>query len=347
MMLHPSFRYNGRNSNEAGFVEFVHAIAQSGESWEKEHVQFILDWMSDEPEVVVNTSGSTGEPKVWHVRKELMVNSARLTANFFSCFEGTRALLCLPSTYIAGKMMLARAMVLGWDLRAVAPVSKPLSIAFGKMDFAAFTPMQLAGMTAEEQKQLESIAQVIVGGAAVSDALRLQLARCSNSIFETYGMAETLSHVALRRITQSEESFVALEGVRFSLDEKSRLRILAPHIGDAILQTQDAVELTDDKHFFFRGRYDQMINSGGIKLFPDAIERKLGGIMKHPFYITAEPDEVLGQRVVLYVETTDELILENCRQQWEGLLERVEFPKVVYTKAHFERTSSGKIIRNK
>lgn len=347
MMLHPSFRYNGRKSNEAGFEGFIQAIAQTGESWEKEHVQFIMDWLNDESEIAVNTSGSTGQPKEWSVRKELLANSARLTANFFNCFDGTRALLCLPSTYIAGKMMLVRAMVLGWDLHAIAPASKPLSIALGQMDFAAFTPMQLAGMTAEEQKRLESIAQVIVGGAAVSNALRVQLAMCSNRIFETYGMAETLSHVALRRIMQSEEPFVALDGVRFSVDEKSRLLIQATHISDSILQSQDVVELIDDRHFYFRGRYDQMINSGGVKLFPEVIERKLASIIDHPFYIAAEPDEVLGQRVVLYVETTSQLNLDACRKQWDGLLERMEFPKAVYTKAQFERTSSGKIIRNK
>lgn len=345
MKLHSEFHYNGEAFTETDFVGFMQRRLAEGALWEMEHARFVLEWLNDDEEIAVSTSGSTGTPKVWHVRKQAMINSALLTAKYFNCNAGTRALLCLPSSYIAGKMMLVRAMHLGWHLYAIEPSSKPLSQAFQSIDFAAFTPMQLTAIGALEQQRLESIKNIIVGGASVSDALRMKLSACSNAIFETYGMAETLSHVALRKISAREEPFEALEGVSFSVDENMRLLIDAAHIQSETLPTQDVVELIDDRHFYYRGRFDQMINSGGVKLFPEAIERKLASVISEEYYITSEPDDTLGQRVVLYIESETVPDTEILQQQIASALSRFEIPKRIVIKSRFDRTASGKIIR--
>ena len=344
-MIHPDLSYNGHSlSGEEGIV-FLRQLESSSEPWEREHARFMRQWLSDETHIEVQTSGSTGEPKAWPVAKEMFAASAGITGQHFACLSGTRALLCLPSSFIAGKMMLVRAMTLGWKLDAIAPSSHPLNAVEEPYDFAAFTPMQLADLSERELRRFASIRTVIVGGAAVPPALRSQLTARGNEVFETYGMAETLSHVAVRRFAEQEVPFEALPGVRFKIDDEHRLIICAKHLSHHEISTQDVVELIDDRHFYYRGRFDNMINSGGIKLFPEVIERKLQSVLGLPFYVGAEPDIVLGQRVVLYLESTDTVdeqpLLNRCRE----VLDPYEVPKSVRVIYPFPRTESGKIKR--
>jgi O-succinylbenzoic acid--CoA ligase len=214
-------------------------------------------------------------------------------------------------------------------------------------DFAAFTPMQLIGLSEREMRRFAAIRTVIVGGAAVPSALRRQLTARGNEVFETYGMAETLSHVAVRRFAEQEVPFEALAGVRFRADDEGRLVITIKHLGELEVRTQDVVSLIDDRHFYYRGRFDSMINSGGIKLFPEVIEKKLQGTLTIPFYIGSEADAVLGERVVLYVESAEtpdeQQLLGRCREVLTGY----EVPKAVRAQYPFERTESGKIKRIK
>ena len=347
MILHPDFSYNGSSlSGEAGIV-CLRQLEGSSEPWEREHARFMRQWLSDETHIDVQTSGSTGEPKTWGVAKDMFAASAGITGQHFACLAGTRALLCLPSGFIAGKMMLVRALTLGWKLTAIAPSAHPLLSIDEPFDFAAFTPMQLADLSERELRRFAAIRTVIVGGAAVSAALRRQLTARGNDVFETYGMAETLSHVAVRAFAEQEVPFEALPGVRFRADEESRLIIVAKHQGEMEVFTQDVVELTDHRHFYYRGRFDNVINSGGIKLFPETIERKLQGVVTMPFYISSEEDAKLGQRVVLHLESSEPVLEQELIARCKEVLDAYEVPKTVRTRQHFERTESGKIKRIK
>ena len=347
MIVHAEFRYNGDALTHAEGATLLEKLEGSSEPWMREHARFMRSWLSDETHIEVQTSGSTGEPKVWSLPKEMFAASAAITGRHFACLNGTRALLCLPSSFIAGKMMLVRAMTLGWALDAIAPTSHPLSVIDDTYDFAAFTPMQLTGLSEREMRRFAAIRTVIVGGAAVPSALRRQLTARGNEVFETYGMAETLSHIAVRRFSQQEVPFEALPGVRFRSDDEGRLIITIKHLGDLLVHTQDVASLIDDRHFYYRGRFDSMINSGGIKLFPEVIEKKLQSTITIPFYIGSEPDEVLGQRVVLYVESAEtpdeQQLLGRCREVLTGY----EVPKLVRAQYPFDRTESGKIKRIK
>ena len=345
MMVHAEFRYNGHALTHAEGDGLLEKLEGSSEPWMREHALFMRRWLSVETHIEVQTSGSTGEPKVWSLPKEMFAASAAITGRHFACLNGTRALLCLPSSFIAGKMMLVRAMTLGWALDAIAPTSHPLIVIEDAYDFAAFTPMQLTGLSEREMRRFAAIRTVIVGGAAVPESLRRQLTARGNEVFETYGMAETLSHVAVRRFAEQEVPFEALPGVRFRADDEGRLVITIKHLGELEVQTQDVVSLIDDRHFYYRGRFDSMINSGGIKLFPEAIEKKLQGTLTIPFYIGSETDALLGQRVVLYVESAEtpdeQQLLGRCREVLTGY----EVPKAVRAQYPFERTASGKIKR--
>lgn len=338
MRIHPRFSYNGISAQEiTSFIQGTFA------EWERPAILFMRDWLNAEETIEVQTSGSTGEPTVWQARKSAMESSASMTANFFRRHSGTSALLVLPATYIAGKMMLVRAMTQGWSLTSIMPSAQPLSMLKQPFDFAAFTPMQLAALDVDQLKRLAQFGPVIVGGAALPDALRERLASYCDNVFETYGMAETLSHVAIRKVSSLLMPFVALEGVQLSVDAEQRLQISAPHIHPEILQTQDVVQLLSASEFYYKGRYDRVINSGGVKLFAEVIEKKLEPILNRPYHVTSLPDDILGRRLVLYIESESPIDEAELKERMSAALERYEVPKQIIVVQSLERTSSGKI----
>jgi len=343
MRIHPDFSYNGIAANE-----IIQWKRGDFADWEQPIWQFMHDWLTEGDTIQVQTSGSSGQPTVWQVKKSAMETSAEMTANYFKRFNRTTALLTLPSVYIAGKMMMVRAMTQGWTLTAIAPSVNPLMAVNQAFDFAAFTPMQLATLSEEQWAVLAKFGTVIVGGAAIPESLRTRLAERCNNVFETYGMAETLSHIAVRKVSPQNTPFETLKGISLTVDSEQRLQILAPYISPEFIQTQDVVQLLNPTSFFYQGRFDRMINSGGVKLFAEVIEKKLEGIMNQPFHISSLPDEVLGRRLVLYIESETELDEGKLKAQIAPVLERYEVPKEIIAVKSFERTSSGKIkqIRN-
>jgi O-succinylbenzoic acid--CoA ligase len=319
------------------------ALRSTAAEWEQQHLNFIEDWVKDDAFISVQTSGSSGTPHQWNASKEAMRASALRTGEFFDCYEGTSALLVLPSSFIAGKMMLVRAMTLGWNLTAIEPKAEPVRNLSESYDFAAFTPMQLASVSHDDIEKLSKFGTVILGGAAVSSELRSKLAAVSGNFYETYGMAETLSHVALRKMEVEEKPFVALSGVYFSTDDRGCLEIDASYLAEEKVQTNDIVELINNTSFYYRGRFDRMINSGGIKLFAEVIERKLARLINVPYAISSEADVVLGEKVVLYMEGELDTGEEHLRTAMENVLERYEVPKSIYVVERLERTESGKL----
>ncbi len=343
MNVHGSFTYNDIALSCEQWRLRLTEMMQTADAWEKSHFQFMMQWLDEEETIVVQTSGSSGTPKMISIPKAAMQASACMTGQYLRCFENTRALLVLPSSFIAGKMMLVRAMELGWQLTAYEPVAAPLEKISESFDFAAFTPMQLARLTENQFALLSRFGTVIVGGAAIPDGIRQSIAGCNGNLLETYGMAETLSHIAMRPISLNDEPFTTLPGVTVETDAAGRLRIRAPHISNEIIETQDVVELNSETSFYYRGRYDRVINSGGVKLFAEVIERKLSMLLDAPYYIAALTDETLGQRIVLYIESENEMAVGELKEKMKWVLDKYEVPKEIIVVTSIERTQTGKI----
>jgi O-succinylbenzoic acid--CoA ligase len=315
--------------------------------WLQEHLSFISLWNSPAATIEITTSGSTGAPKVISMPKELMRSSARLTAEYFGLGSGASVLLALPSAYIAGKMVIVRALTNNWQLWMTEPAANPLKELDRDMDFASFTPMQMQAILDENPEQLKRIAKILVGGAEIKPQLASRIAEVHGACFETYGMTETVSHVAVKKVDADSRLFEALPGVTFSTDERSCLVIRAAHLNNSEVITNDVVALTDQRHFQLLGRADDVINSGGVKLFPLSIESKLEGVVNGHYYITSIPHESRGEAVVLMIEAEhpgeEQMLL--LQHQLRQLLDRYEMPAEIRFVPQFSRTESGKIKR--
>ncbi|MFV8224635.1 AMP-binding protein [Christiangramia aquimixticola] len=345
---HPEFRLNKSHFSNSDLKIIAKTYIEEGEPYEQQIGAFLLDWLRPSSSIEVHTSGSTGKPKKIRLTKEHMVNSALATAKFFELPAGTTALMCLPAEYIAGKMMLVRAMVSGWHLDTVLPSSIPLDQVFKVYDFSAMTPFQLDNSLA----RLHLVKKLIIGGGAVSPRLRKMLKNTDCKLYETYGMTETCSHIAARRLNpkkkKASRSFKLLPNVSIRQDDRGCLVIKAPKILDEEIVTNDVVEIVTYKRFVWKGRYDNVINSGGIKLFPEEIERKLNKKLDHRFFVTSIPDDALGEKLVLFVEDDfSEETIDNLRETIENMksLGKYEKPRKIYLIEKFEETPNGKIHR--
>jgi len=340
--IHYKFKWNGESIEYDDLGEISYSLIKEGEPYQKAMGEFLLDWIDKKDFIPVKTSGSTGTPKEIFLKKEHMVNSAKTTGAYFDLWPGQSALLCLPGDYIAGKMMFVRAMVLGLDLDWVPPSSTPLKNLNRYYHFCAMVPMQLENSLDE----INHIKTLIVGGAPVSVDLKAKVQDKTTDIFETYGMTETITHVAVKKINNgAKDCFETLPNISIEKDKRNCLVINAPDLNNGQLATNDIVELVSDKEFKWLGRYDNVINSGGVKLFPEQIELKLASIIKSRFFVAGIPDEELGQKLILLVEKKDEdLALFNKVKSLEAL-EKYEIPKDILFVERFVETVNGKISR--
>jgi o-succinylbenzoate---CoA ligase len=321
------------------------------EGWEKEVFSFILEWLSFSSAIKVQTSGSTGKPKEFFLEKKFMEASAIATLDFFKLKPGDSALLCLPVNFIAGKMMIARAFVGGLNLILTKPATVPKINNVQKIDFCAMVPSQVAGILEEKNgvEQLEGIQNLIVGGSFLPENLESKIRNLKTNIWQTYGMTETITHIALRKLNgkNAHSWYTPLNGVETSLDERGCLVINSERIGVSHLVTNDLAELKKDGKFKILGRIDNVIISGGIKLIPEEIEKKLSGWVENDFYLSSLPDEKLGNKLVLYIED-DGKLSKQVYQLWEKIEDKLsgfEIPKEIIFSRYFKRTTSKKIIR--
>ena len=283
----------------------------------------------------MQTSGTTGTPKKISVSKQAMVYSALATGDFFDLKAGDKALHCLPVKYVAGKMMLVRAMILGLDMEFVAPSSHPLTNNDINYDFVAMVPLQAQNSL----KELKSVKKLIVGGAKISPILEKELMKLKTNVFETYGMTETITHIAAKKV--GEKAFMVLPNVTISYDERNCLVIHAPKISEEIILTNDLVELVSENQFVFLGRMDNVINSGGIKLIPEQIEDKLSKHIHKRFFITSKEDKELGEKLVLVIEGQQDDLEASLFDD----LDKYEKPREIIFIPKFKETASGKIMR--
>ena len=268
--------------------------------------EFLAEWQNDSPVVLVHTSGSTGEPKPILVEKRRMEASARITCDFLGLKKGDTALLCMSLNYIAGKMMVVRSLVRELRLITVEPCGEPLETVTETVDFAAMVPLQVWNCLRKPhlRQRLMQIRHLIIGGGAIDDTLADELRTFPNTVYSTYGMTETLSHIALRRLSGPEASewYTPFDGVNISQTDKGCLVIHAPAVHDGPLVTNDIAELKADGRFRILGRKDNIICSGGLKIQAEKVEQLLRTHLREPYLITKRKDEKFGEVAVLLTE---------------------------------------------
>lgn len=351
MRSHPykSLTISGKFYPEKKLMEFAkdQVSNKTIPTWEINLFAFILEWQAESPILKVKTSGSTGMAKWMDVEKEKMIKSAELTGQFFNLQKNNKTLLCLPVDFIAGEMMVVRAFVLGLDLIPVEPSGSPLNGVDGLFDFAAMTPMQVYNTLKLDigYQKLNQVKNLIIGGGEVNQVLLNKIKKLKNNTYHTYGMTETLTHVAVRKLNgqSTDPNFKALPGIKFSVDDRECLIISAPHLANQQFITNDIVNLKSEKSFQFTGRYDNVLNSGGVKISPEIVENRLYPFIKKRFIVTGIPDDQLGEKVILIVEGNDNFSVDFTKIG----LTKYEIPRNVYFLDNFPETESGKIIRQK
>ena len=308
--------------------------------------KFIEEWNNESEYVEVKTSGSTGEPKRMMVEKRRMLNSARITCDFLGLKPGDTALLCMSTDYIAGKMMIVRSIERGLKLISVPPSGHPLAQNF-KLDFSAMVPMQVYNslQVPEEKERLMAIRHLIIGGGVIDDAMEAELRTFPNAVWSTYGMTETLSHIALRRISGPEASewYMPFPTVKLSTTDEGCLVIDAPEVCADTLITNDIVELKPDGRFRVLGRKDNVICSGGIKIQIEEVERELKPYARVPYIISKKKDEKFGEIVVLLTEGDTDEMKAICEEH----LPKYHRPKLYQHIDQIPLTETGKPARKK
>ena len=313
--------------------------------------EFLAEWHDESPYVRVKTSGSTGDPKPMLVEKRRMLNSARITCDFLGLHEGDTALLCMSLDYIAGKMMVVRALERGLRLIVQEPSGHPLatnyqlSIINYQLDFSAMVPMQVYNslQVPEERERLMQIKQLIIGGGAIDEALAVELKSFPHAVWSTYGMTETLSHIALRRLNGPDASdyYTPFPSVHLSFSDEGCLIIDAPEVCPDILVTNDIAELRPDGTFRILGRKDNVICSGGIKIQAEEVERQLRPHLREPYMISKRPDEKFGEIAVLLTEGNP----DEARAVCERILPKYYQPRAYIHIDRIPMTETGKLKR--
>lgn len=325
-------------------------IAHRGETIDPliEKLLFFLEqWLDDAAQIKLKTSGSTGPPKLIRIDKQRMLQSARMTGEFFSLKAGMKALFCLSPEFIAGKMMVVRAMELGLDLVTTSLEANPLKLLNQTVDFAAMVPLQVAQVIKQQPEKFNLVRTLIIGGGALPAAIEEELQNIPTVCWHTYAMTETLSHVALRAINgpQKSEWFTPMQGVEVSIDPRGCLVVSAPAVAEGQVVTNDLVEMKEQQ-FRVLGRIDDVIISAGHKLHPAQIEQKLSKLIHTPFFLAGEDHPDAGQILVLYLEGTfSEQETNALSIQIESLLQPKEFPRKMVAIPEFKYLESGKIDR--
>lgn len=352
---HPRIWINGRNVN----VEKIVSEAVTPQSaFEETTFAFIRSWLSGETQYTLTTSGSTGVPKKITITREQMITSAVRTAAKIGVEKNMTALICLDTQFIGGKMMLARSLFFGLRILAVDPCANPLiKIPVDKwVQFTALVPYQVTSILESKHPHLlNNLESVLIGGAPLHprDIARLQNFQCA--CYETYGMTETISHIALKLVNTptQQQYFETLKGITLSTDTRGCLVIESDYLPEPVV-TNDLIELVGPGQFRWLGRADNVINTGGIKVIPETLEAQLQEIfMRHGidnrFFIAALPDDKLGNRIALIIEGS-EVPSEPLRAALSDFREAVtpyEFPREIYSASPFVTAGNDKVDRKR
>lgn len=316
--------------------------------------EFEKEWNDDLDYVVCQTSGSTGKPKEIRLSKEFMRESARRTNEFFGIISTSRLHTCLDFRYIASKMMVVRADEAKCSLTSEEPSNRPLGEIpkEERIDLLSVVPSQMDWIL-DTASPWKGIRNILVGGSAIPAMIRRRIAISDYEVWETYGMTETASHIALRRVGEDEsDPFDTLPGITVSVNSKGCLVVNLPEKQKVV--TNDLAEVISSTQFRILGRADHCINSGGIKIIPEDLERQLGPFIAFDYCVSSVPDKKWGERLVLAIDIQemeiDEEFLKKAvtvrlNQFKKQLNLGVKAPKEVVAVKGFPKTPNGKIDR--
>ena len=328
-LIHKDFKLQGITYTSNAVMEYLKE--------KKDYYNFLKSWFDHKDYILTKTSGSTGKPKKIKLKKLDLIESSKLTARYFDLKVGDKVINCLPIKYIAGKMMLVRSLVLGLDLYIFPVTSSPISDLKNNYELIAFTPIQLENSI----PFIEKIKKVLVGGSPVQKTLKEKILNSKSTVYETYGMTETITHIAAKNLSMGEKEFTSLPGIEIGKRDDC-LFIKPNHLSVKMVQTNDVVELTNKNKFLLIGRKDFIINSGGVKLNPEAIEKKLAKYISADFVISSIDNTRFGEVVALVFKKN---IPENYNKAFTHL-SKYEIPKEVLVIDNFPE-KNGKINRVK
>lgn len=314
--------------------------------------QFIRDWLKNKPFFNQKTSGSTGKPALHKISRYQLEASVQRTIKALHLQPKLKALVCINMEYIGGKMMLTRGFMHEWLLQLVPPCANPSSgMETEQFDFAAMVPLQLQKLIKTERGRtfLNGIGTVIIGGAAVDKTLVKTLQGLKCQLYATYGMTETVSHVALQKLNGQNrtEHFQMLPGIRHQVDERGCLMLRADVTAHQWIATNDRVNFHSPDTFTLLGRADHVINTGGVKVQIEVLEAQIRatGLLKgQPMAISSMPDASLGRRIVLVTETLPENP-DRLLEELKAKLPHYHAPKALYAPGKLPETASGKLDR--
>lgn len=337
--------------------ETVKTVALNDKTEHSKVLSFCQQWLQGQEFFSLHTSGSTGSPKMNQIHRRRMVASAKATAQALGLQANDNALVCLNTDYIAGKMMLVRCMEIGMNAYLVPPTANPLENINHqtKWHFCGFVPLQIQQLIDQQNEDYFRFAKaIIVGGAPVSNSLATQINRFEAPVYATYGMTETVSHIALKRLngTEKKDFYTLLPNIDIGQDTRGCLTVCAAVTDFETIVTNDLVRLINKQDFEWIGRADNIINSGGVKVQAEKIEQVVGLFMQEKtlnnrFFITSMADERLGQKIVLIIEGTvwEKTQIDMLIDFLKTKLGKYEMPKNILFKPFFAETPTGKIIR--
>jgi len=346
------------NGRTVTIEEILHDREASLSPFEESTFSFIKEWLSGQENFQLTTSGSTGEPRSISIQRAQMIASALRTSEKINLQRDFTALVCIDTKYIGGKMMLVRCLTLGMRIMAVDPVANPLiKIPVDKcVQFTAFVPYQVSSVLESKHPHLlNNLDKVLIGGAPLNENTAAQLMRYQCEFYETYGMTETISHIALRLVNtkMKQPYFEVLPGVNVSRDDRGCLVVTADYLTGPVT-TNDIVDIVAPGKFVWLGRWDRVINSGGVKVMAEKLEQVIEtAFHKHNlsnrFFIAALPDEKLGNRIVLVLEGVQisSELLNAALASLKSAVSAYEFPKEVYSIPEFIQTETQKVDRIK
>jgi O-succinylbenzoic acid--CoA ligase len=355
-ILPTSLLLNGREFSYDSIQQTPSPHAQLN-GYEAKVLELLRQWLTGAQEFGLRTSGSTGQPQLIVLKRRQLAASAARTGDYFDLGPGDRALVCLNCEFIGGKMMLVRGLERHLHLTVVEPHADPFDFvpAEAEFDFAAFVPLQLrAVLAAGQASRLDKMRAILVGGAGVEPSLLAEIQKLKVPVYLTYGMTETASHMALRRLNgpQASPHYRVLPGLHLGQDERGCLTVRGDVTDDKLIVTNDRIELLDKHTFDWLGRVDFVINSGGVKVQAEKVEQVLDVALaelgqSRRAFVAGRPDERLGQAVTAFVEgealpaTAEKRLLALLAER----LGRYEVPKAVVYVPAFKATASGKLDR--
>jgi o-succinylbenzoate---CoA ligase len=342
------------NGRKVWLRDIVEDRAEARTEFEKNTFAFIKEWIAGKEDFQLQTSGSTGTPKTIYVARTMMKASAKLTAQALDLKRNFNALVCLDTRYVAGKMMLVRCLEVGMKIFAVEPCANPLiKIPVDQtIHFTALVPYQVKSILDSKHPHfLDNLLTCIIGGAPLGENIHKQLQNFTCNFFLTYGMTETLSHVALQKITSSDSGvYETLPGITIRLDGRNCIVINVPFLDSEVI-TNDVGELLSQNKFRWIGRIDNVINSGGVKVSAELLEEKIGQIftrlhINNRFFIHSMPDERLGEKIALVLEGgIDNSMLYSLHKTLLHSFPSYEVPKEIYRVDAFVMTNTSKVNR--